>query len=109
MKDKLKVGDVIYKSHFGKIIKRMKITRVTAKYAFAKISDTYEKKFNREYRDGIVTVSPKSEYDTSRYLIETADIRDRFLKEIHVIFLMNTKWEDLPLDILRRVRRIVDR
>ena len=86
MEDKLlEVGDWIYHKQHDKWYSRMKISRVTEKWAFVAVNDVAEIKFKRIYTaNGWLYPSPSEKYPTSHYYIETPEIRIDFERAIHI-------------------------
>ena len=81
----LEVGDWIYQKQHDKWYSRMKISRVTEKWAFVAVNDVAEIKFKRSYTPtGWLYPSPAEKYPTSHYYVETPEIRIDFERAIHI-------------------------
>jgi len=81
----LEVGDWIYQKQHDKWYSRMKISRVTEKWAFVAVNDVAEIKFKRGYNStGWLYPSPSEKYPTSHYYVETPEIRIDFERAIHI-------------------------
>ena len=66
----LEVGDAIIGKHtFG--VNRYPITRVTPKFAFSRVSDTYEAKFHRDTKNGLEPL-PRHAYSRVNYTLDRA-------------------------------------
>lgn len=63
----LEVGDMIKCEHMGGGTNWYKVTRVTPKYAFAKVNDTYEVKFPRVHSDYGFCDLPRQTWSTTTY------------------------------------------
>lgn len=64
----IEVGDRIKTEHMGiGGIAWNSVTRVTLKWAFVRVSDTYEQKFRREYSDFGFRPIPSGSWVTSSY------------------------------------------
>ncbi len=81
----LEVGDWIYQKTHDKWFSRMKVSRVTEKWAFVALNDVAELKFKRGYTsNGWLSPSPGEKYPISHYYVETPEIRVDFERAIHV-------------------------
>lgn len=65
--DLIEVGDVIRAEHLGTGTDVNRVTRVTPKWAFVRVSDVYEQKFARLYDTFGFAPIPKSTWRTTSY------------------------------------------
>jgi len=109
----LKVGDILYRrnSQYNSLYKRT-ITRVTNKYAFVKVNDSYEDKLDIEQSNpGFIKEKNKERYSRSYYSVETPELADRYKSYIEKSIVLNKiskiDLSELKLETLKNIYDII--
>lgn len=104
----LEIGDILYGSKYGSFDSTYQITRVTAKRAFAKVTDRYELQFNRECKGTYAREIGGSQWGPTYYL-ETEEIKakwhDKALRsKLQTVLSTQPKW---PINLVKDVINLV--
>lgn len=84
MNKRLEIGDEIVSSQYGSYGEVMKVTRLTAKRAFCKINDRFERQFKIEVDSrGYCNQVGASPYSPSYWLV-TDDIRKKVVEQTEI-------------------------
>ena len=102
--NKLKVGDIIFSRGYGEIRHYGKIDRVTEKFAFANNS-----KFNIDYSERSVSISPRQTYGSTFYFVPTEDEIIELKKQNLIRFVVKFDYSTLDFDKICEIIDIIKR
>lgn len=104
MKNKIKVGDILFAEKYGRIYKKYTINKVGKLFAF---SDKI--KFSISYgEDGLVTRTSNSDWNVDIFHIDSPSIRERIQKQNIVDKLKKFEFNGLTLNQLKAIVAIID-
>jgi len=105
---KLEIGTYITERYDGKIRSIKKVTRVTEKRAFVKITDTYEQPFKIESSaGGEVDLVGRDTWSRFSYNITTEQDRAELKHALAVQKLKNTDWGKLPEETVFKILELL--
>jgi len=105
---KLEIGTQITERNGGKVVSIKKVTRVTEKRAFIKITDTYEQPFKIECSaSGEVDLVGRDTWSRFSYNVTTDQDKAELKYALAVQKLKNTEWGKLPEETVFKILELL--
>lgn len=104
-KTALEIGDKVYESHYGEVLRHYTIERVTKTQAISG-----NMKFRIEVcNNGYVREVSRDKWSTRSYRLETPEIKDEYTRKNLVYQLKKYDFNTLSLDGLREIAAIINK
>lgn len=100
----LRVNDKIYELRYGKIIRILKVERLTKTIAVCNDDVRFRIEYNRP---DWITLIGRDSYSSSSYELETPELKEKLYCQLSIGKIREFKLEDLSVDKIRSIRQIL--
>ncbi len=105
MENKLKIGDVLYREHYGRVTNKVKIVRLTATQAISENGARF--KIDLTDWGTAKEVGDATRFSSRIWRVENENLKEQFRRQNAIAKLKGFDWSQVSTDLLESVLALI--